>query len=432
MTSRELYRYIFWEWIEPIGTALGIALLVMKFIMAIYVIPTGSMQPTLHGAGDYGLGDKVLVNKFIYRMEEPKRWDVIVFKYPNHLINCKRCGHDLPYPIPKDQPRVIPEGAECPRSTCIGLSPKLAFISKDYIKRCVGVPGDELTLRDGNILVKEGDDWAFTPKTEAAQSEMWVDVFDSSKEDDIKATAYYWQWLSDEQVDWGGEREILELEANKEYRLRFKNEDSLRGKGDKGLNETSFMQPVRPLVGDVKLTLSLEEQPQNGVLDLEIAWNNSPLIARLDFSNHSVALLRNGQALSSFPFSPELKEISFARLDGELLFYSKDKIERVAIPDLSPITTTASISPKINYKGDALKIASVEVKRDIYYSREMDQRFWNNSNYSCKIYPGEYFAMGDNSFFSSDSRYWGKVPESDMIGKALAVLLPFPRIKLIY
>ena len=36
-----------------------------------------------------------------------------------------------------------------------------------------------------------------------------------------------------------------------------------------------------------------------------------------------------------------------------------------------------------------------------------------------------YFAMGDNSYNSYDSRYWGPVPEQDLVGRGLFVYWPF-------
>jgi signal peptidase I len=38
-----------------------------------------------------------------------------------------------------------------------------------------------------------------------------------------------------------------------------------------------------------------------------------------------------------------------------------------------------------------------------------------------------YFALGDNSYNSLDSRYWGSVPEEDLVGRGLLVYWPFNR-----
>lgn len=65
-----------------IGVALLLALLIQTFIARVFVIPSESMEATLHGCpGCYG--DRVLVDKLVYDFGEPEPGEVVVFKRPS-------------------------------------------------------------------------------------------------------------------------------------------------------------------------------------------------------------------------------------------------------------------------------------------------------------------------------------------------------------
>jgi signal peptidase I len=64
-----------------IGVALLLALLIQTFIARVFVIPSESMEATLHGCpGCYG--DRVLVDKLVYTFGDPEPGEVVVFKRP--------------------------------------------------------------------------------------------------------------------------------------------------------------------------------------------------------------------------------------------------------------------------------------------------------------------------------------------------------------
>ena len=60
-------------------------------------------------------GDRILVNKFVYQISEPRRWDVIVFKFPGNA-------------------------------------------KQNYIKRLVGLPGETIRVRHGDVFARGSDE----------------------------------------------------------------------------------------------------------------------------------------------------------------------------------------------------------------------------------------------------------------------------------
>jgi signal peptidase I len=94
------------EYAESLVVAVLLALAIRTFVVQAFVIPSGSMLPTLQ------IGDYLLVNKFLYDFRPIQRGDIIVFKFP------------------RDE-------------------------SRDFIKRVVGLPGETVEIRGTHVLINE-------------------------------------------------------------------------------------------------------------------------------------------------------------------------------------------------------------------------------------------------------------------------------------
>lgn len=111
-----------------VALALGLALAIQAWIVKPYQIPSESMEPTLD------VGQRVLVNRFIYHFQDPKTGDIVVFHPPAGADRGVECGV-------RQRP-----GEACPRPT-----PEES--SQNFIKRIVAGPGDKLSIRDGHPVV---------------------------------------------------------------------------------------------------------------------------------------------------------------------------------------------------------------------------------------------------------------------------------------
>lgn len=86
------------DWAVTIVGAIAVVLLVKAYVVNPYRIPSASMEPTLHCARpeagcEARFSDRVLANRFIYRLRDPRRGEIVVFDVPKSAeIRCGQGG----------------------------------------------------------------------------------------------------------------------------------------------------------------------------------------------------------------------------------------------------------------------------------------------------------------------------------------------------
>jgi len=134
-----------------------------------------------------------------------------------------------------------------------------------------------------------------------------------------------------------------------------------------------------------------------------------------------------------FIYGPRLPFIN-VRLPG----FREPKIGDIVVFKAPDDPTKSFIKRFIAGQGDTVKIKDGKVivngkvvedppafRRVYYYNRG---EFWTGEQ-TITVPKDSYLMLGDNSASSRDSRYWGFVPKSYLIGKAVLVILPFNRIQ---
>ncbi len=122
------------ELVVIVAVALGLAFAIQAWVVKPYKIPSGSMEPTLT------VGQRVLVNRFIYNFHEPRVGDIVVFHPPAGAESSDECG----VTIGGRQP--IEVGRPCPRPT-----PEQS--GETFIKRVVAVGGDTVSVKNGHPVI---------------------------------------------------------------------------------------------------------------------------------------------------------------------------------------------------------------------------------------------------------------------------------------
>lgn len=104
----KVFLYSLWEIFETILVAVIAVLIIRHFLIQPFLVSGASMEP------NFSSGDYLLIDEITYRFRQPERGEVIVFHYP---------GNESTY----------------------------------YIKRIIGLPGEELIMENGKIIIFNHD-----------------------------------------------------------------------------------------------------------------------------------------------------------------------------------------------------------------------------------------------------------------------------------
>ncbi|MEM9986322.1 MAG: signal peptidase I [Bacteroidota bacterium] len=369
------------EWGDAILFAGVAALIIRTFFVEAFMIPTSSMERTLMA------GDFLFVSKFHYGSRMPmtpaavpfvhnkikignfsmpsyigglqlpyyrtpgltdiKRNDIVVFNYPAHDI------HDLEDGAGKVKP---------------------VSMKENYIKRCIGMPGDSLEIRERVVYIN--GEKAYQPPLRQFRYQVDIDQgsnFVSSKK--------------------------IPGEPAKEFTFPNMEEMGFR----------PWIEPTRPGT-DVSITENYNWRPLgNNSYEMNMPPSLANEFESIDAVRHLTPIVRK-KGNSSNDIYPKKPKLLPYNVDwyGPMLIPAAGLTVDLTAKNLALYqrVITAYEGHELEIKGNTVRIDGQETKT---YTFEM--------NY--------YWMMGDNRHNSQDSRYWGFVPENHVVGKPLFVFFSY-------
>jgi signal peptidase I len=416
-----------------------IALLVVRsWFLEPFVVPSGSMAPTLLGVHTqldcarcgsrivYGLddgpagrvlcpncshvqlepadlpvigGDRVLVDRCAFRWRHPRRWEPIAFRSPSK-------ARDI------------------------------------VVKRVVGLPGETVEIRDGDVYANG----QIQRKSLAEHRALAIPVHDAACDDLPFGRAERWRpdaaasrwrrtdgrfscsasasgpdpsardWLTyhHQRIKPGSSTENEEAPVTDSYVY----------------NQTQSRRELFP-VRDLALSCRLRATGSGQIV--VVATDGAvEFWLRLDLQRQHAELLRDGTRVASapceFPGSSSEGRLYLSLIDEQVCVAWNDEL-LLGHPYERPANAgPASSRPfRIAAVGVELDVWNLHIDRDIYYTPPLTAAALGVRDAQTRLGPGEYFVLGDNSPQSRDSRWsdFGPgIPESLLIGKPLVVYYP--------
>ncbi len=451
------------EWLI---TAFILAFVFRAFVMEAFRIPTGSMADTLKGAHfrlrcpqcgyrydhgfmphSYGMpedtippgpvpirqqtrcpscgyhvlpgekvpvanGDRILVLKCIYQFEEPRRWDVIVFKNP--------------------------------------INP-----SENYIKRLIGLPGETIEIVDGDVYI----DGIIARKPPQVQKELWMPLYDHDFQpvNPNERTGFNgYRWLPPFNLN-GSAWKVSDENPTQLLLDCPPGEPSVLTYGAPSANtfaatyayDEVYAYGSMPVASDLMVRFYVNPADSESQIGVTLAKNGIDYRAWVDMKGWmTLAKVSDGRETIlvhkevSAPVPGDYTLVKFANVDHQLLFeFDGNKLFFDLGRTRDALEKGAQPSPRAEIFGAGkLTLAHVALFRDVHYTGgEGGRPARAIQNRPFALDEDEFFVLGDNSPNSEDGRWWGQprvaskgweppragvVPRYYLVGKALFVYWP--------
>jgi signal peptidase I len=378
-------------------------------------------------------GDQIFVLKSIYQFFEPKRWDVIVFKEPTG-------------------PRI------------------------NYIKRCVGLPGETLQIIDGDIFI----DGQIQRKPENVQEELWMPVYNNNyqparpKESRFNGHPWKQPFENVDQSKWDlspdrGKTFSLDDPSGQTHQIQYNDEIGNDFKATYGFDDPTMFQ-FMPICSDLMIQYQVE-MPDVALAGTKAGDNSvfiplGPTGTGVQISKYGIAYqgwVKDDGTMQIIRMDDENKEemlaeakcksddlkknthLRFATLDHQIVLeYGQTRLIHDLGTGIEDAGTDRQIKPDVQILGyGQLNLTHIALYRDIHYLSDDTGDTRLNALRATEDKPmvlgeDEFFACGDNSPASSDSRLWreegignngktypaGVVPRDYLVGKAIFVHWP--------
>ncbi|MBC8354279.1 MAG: signal peptidase I [Planctomycetes bacterium] len=361
-------------------------------------------------------GDRILVSKFAYQLHEPERWDIIVFKYPGNA-------------------------------------------KQNYIKRLVGLPGETLRIRHGDIHTVDADGRASIVRKSPSKLKAMMHLVDDSNHvaPALKALAWPSRWQSASSVSedhqWrqtADERDYIVQSGADDTWLRYRH--LAPRPADWGAIEAGFRpqwlddtegalivdyysyndaragghETGSAWVGDLAFEANVDVQSDQGELLLDIVEGGTHYICRIDVASGKAELsikdfdgveqtFEDGKSIRTAATSVNGQgshDIRLSNCDDQVLLWINDKLVDFdgptsyqpladVVPKWSPEDSGDMAPVGIGGKNVNLTVRNLRVLRDIYYlAQESDARY--QTEYVRNIWNDELYEV------IYDPRIWGE------------------------